>query len=210
MSMAQKLENSDTLYLTIVGWTMVEKSEEGVEGAKKRDYETSDGKTGVKWEIHYKNLLGRITWLEFKNTDYGEQFTLTLSGSEWQQAKLSMNTDSRYFTDFGKKLPNINLEEEIELNSYDFKTPDGKQLRWLSIKQDGQKINDFYWDGKKALNNMPNVSKTESKDYDKDDWKMFFIKIKKFLKSEIEKVKLPKITVSEEEINRTDIDDVFE
>jgi len=41
---------------------------------------------------------------------------------------------------------------------------------------------------------MPEVSKEDAKGYDKDDWKMFFIKVKKFLKAEVEKVELEEIT----------------
>ena len=56
---------------------------------------------------------------------------------------------------------------------------------------------------------MPSVSKTDAKDYDKDDWKLFFIWVKKFLKKEIEKVVIPTSvdtwSKKEEEIRVEDI-----
>ena len=108
-----------------------------------------------------------------------------------------MSTDSRYFTAFAKKLPNVNVDEEITLNSFDFTTKDGKQLRGLDIKQNGEKMTDAYWDGKKALRGIPEVSKADAKGYDKDDWKLHFIKIKKFLKAEVQKVELSTVNVEQ-------------
>ena len=208
-NMTQPVGDSNTLFLSIIAGTMVEKSEEGVQGAKRRDYETSDGKTWTKWEIHHRNLVGRISWMEFKETDYGEQFTLTLSAWE-DTAKIFIGTDSRYFSDFGKKLPNINLEKDIEINPYDFKATDGKQLRWMSIKQDGEKVADHYWDGKKTTNGMPSVSKEDAKGYDSDSWKVFFITIKKFLKKEIQKVVLPTIVEEVKDVTLEEAEAAFE
>lgn len=187
-----QIGDSDKMYLNVVGWHLVQQCEEGVEGAKKREYETLDWKTGVKYEIHYKDLSGKIIWLDFKDTDYGKQLILTLAdGSELFQ--IGLWTDNRYFTDFAKKLPNINLEEDIEFNPYDFVASDWRKLRWVSIKQDGKKVADAYWDGKKTLNGIPSTTKEERKEFDSDDWKAFFIKVKKFLVKEVEKVKLPEI-----------------
>lgn len=209
MSMATQIwEDSNKMYLSIVWGNMVQKVDEGTPGAKRRDYETSDGNTGTKYELHYKDLVGTITGMEFKDWDYGEQFILTLTKGE-DAAQISMSTDSRYFTAFAKKLPNVNVDEEIILNSFDFVLKDGKQLRGLDIKQNGEKITDAYWDGKKALKGIPEVSKAEAKGYDKDDWKLHFIKIKKFLKAEVQKVELSTVNV-EQPLEVNEAEDVFE
>ena len=191
----EQVGNSDIMYLSIIGWTFVQKAEDTTPWAKKREYETSDWKTGVKWEIPYKNLSGKLSKMMFKDSDYGEQFVLELVDGK-ETYHITMWTDSRYFADFAKKLPNINLAEDFELNPFDFKTKEGKQLRWMSIKQDWTKVESYYWDAekKKTLHKMPEVSKEDAKGYDKDDWKMFFIKVKKFLKAEVEKVELEEIT----------------
>ncbi len=192
MSMSEQVggDNANTLYLSIIGWNMVQKVEEGTLGAKRRDYETSDGNTGTKYEISHKNLVGKVAWLSFVDGSFGEQFILTLTNWE-DQAKLHINTDSKYFTAFARKLPNIKLEENITLNSFDFTTNDGKRITGMDIKQGWEKVEDNYWDGKKTLNGMPEVTKTEAKGFDKDDWKMHFMKVKKFLKKEVEAVVIP-------------------
>ena len=145
--------------------------------------------------------------MEFKDGDFGEQFILTLTNGE-DNAKVHLNTDSKYFTAFAKKLPNVDLEKNVEINSFDFTTKDGKRLTGVALKQGEEKIEDNYWDGKKSLNGIPEVSKTDAKGFDKDDWKMHFINVKKFLKKEVEKVVLPDTNTTPLEIN--DVDDVFE
>lgn len=209
MSMTEQIgwDNANTLYLSIVGGSMVQKVEEWTPGAKRREYETSDGNKGVKFEIHHKNLTGKITGLEFKDGEFGEQFILTLWNWD-EQAKLHLNTDSKYFTAFAKKLPNINLEKEITINSFDFTSSEWKRLTGMDIKQEGLKVDDFYWDGKKSLNGIPEVSKEDAKWFDKDDWKLHFISVKKFLKKEVQKVVLPISDSQPLEINEAE--DVFE
>jgi len=209
MSMTEQVggDNANTLYLSIIGWNMVQKVDEWTPGAKKRDYETSDWATGTKFEIHHKNLVGKVEGLEFVDGNFGEQFVLTLGNWE-DKAKLHINTDSKYFTAFAKKLPKVKLEDNIELNSFDFTTKDGKRLTGMAVKQGGEKVEDNYWDGKKSLNGMPEVSKADAKGYDKDDWKIHFMNVKKFLKKEVQKVNLPDTNTAPLEIN--DVDDVFE
>ena len=206
MWMTQEVSESNIMYLSIVWGNLVQKSEEGVPGVKKREYELKDGTKGVKFEKHHRNLTGTISKIEFVKTDFGEQLALTLVSGE-DTARLAINTDSRYFADFGKKLPNINLDNEVELNPFDFVTSDGKQLRGLSIKQEGEKITDNYWDGKKNINGMPSVAKADAKTYDSDDWKAFFIGVKKFLKAEIQKVEVKEVTPTQpvDEITAKDV-----
>ena len=197
----EQIGNTDSkMYLSIIGWTLVQKVEEGSAGAKKREYETSDWNKGVKWEISYKNLTGKITGMTFKDGDFGEQFILQLSDSD-NNYQIAMTTDSRYFGDFAKKLPNLELEDEITLNPYDFTSKEGKQMRGLSIVQDWEKVTSAYWDGKKTLGGMPEVSKADAKTYTKDDWKIYFMAVKKFLKAEVATVTViaTAVTVSEAE-----------
>ena len=188
-TMLEELWNSNTIYLSIVGWKLAQKVNEDTPWATKREYETSDWAKKVKFEKYYKWVTWLIKGLEFRSTDFGEQFVITLY-KEWQEVKISMPTDSNYFTDFAKKLPKINLDKEIRISSFEFESDKGKKVKWFFISQDGVKVeNDYYFDKdkKKTRNWMPEVDKKESKNYDKDDWKMFFLKVKKFLKSEVEK-----------------------
>jgi len=207
MSIEQVGGTDSKMYLSIIGWTLVQKVEEGSAGAKKRPYEKADGTKSSKWEISYKNLSGKITGMTFKDGDFGEQFLLQLSDSD-SNYQISMTTDGRYFTDFAKKLPNLELSEDITLNPYDFTTKEGKQLRGLSVVQDGEKITSAYWDGKKTLGGMPEVSKEDAKGYDKDDWKTYFISVKKFLKKEVATVTV--VATAVEGVTTTEAEDIFD
>jgi hypothetical protein len=189
-SMTSKVEKGNVLYLSVVGGNMVENSEEGVEGAVKRDYELKDGTKGTKWEILHKNLSGNITTINFEESKYGERVIIKFQNGE-DKAQLSFPTDSKYFSDFAKKIPNADLSQEISINVFDFEPEEGKRLTGVSMKQDGEKVENFYWDGKKTLNGMPEVPKADRKEYDTDDWKMFFLKVKKFLKKKVQAMDIP-------------------
>lgn len=188
----ETLGDSGARYLSIIAGKLSQKVNEGTDGAVKREYDV-DGNKGVKWELQYKNLSGFITKMEFRQTDYGEMFTVTIE-QDWEVDVLSMNTDSRYFADFWRKLKWIDLWETVTLNPYDFEK-NGKQIRGLDIRQGWEKITDQYfdWEKKESLHWLPSVTDAERKKYDKDDWKIFFVKIKKFLKAEIEKREIPNI-----------------
>lgn len=193
MSMTTQVGESNVLYLTIAQGNMVEKSTEDNPGAKRREYEKSDGSKGVKFEVHHRNLTGRVAGIDFKDSDFGEQFVLTLSAGG-EKAKLTVGVDSNYFTDFAKRFKNVDLTKDITINPYDMERDNGKKNRGISVKQGEDKIMNGYWDGSKTLHGFPEVSDDEKSGYDKDDWKMFFIKVKKFLKKEMESVVLPEVT----------------
>ena len=186
----EQLGDSGARYLAIIAGKLSQKVTAETEWAVKREYDV-DGNKGEKWELHYKNLRGFITEMVFKQSDYGEMFSVKIE-KDWEIDILTMWTDSRYFSDFWRKLKNIDLTKEVVMNPYDFEN-NWKQIRGLSITQEWNKIEDAYydWEKKKALNWMPDVSEADRKKYDKDDWKIYFTTVKKFLKSEIQKVELP-------------------
>lgn len=208
MSMAEQIwEDSNTMYLSIVWGNMVQKVDEGTPGAKRREYETSDGLKWVKHELHYKNLTGTITGVSIVDGNFGQQLELTLT--KWEDtAKVFMSTKSKYFSNFAKKLPNVDLDKEITINSFDFTTSDGKQLRGVDIKQDGEKITDYYWDGKNALHGMPNLGKEDFFKLTKNKQSAFWLEVEDFLIEEVQKVKLPDNVSQPLEID--DWSDVFE
>lgn len=174
---------SDKTYLYIIGGDICINSTQDTPGARRRDYETSAGIKGTKWELVYRSWEGIVRSLDFKDTDYGEQISI-----EFDDAILNMNTDSRYFSDFAKKLPSINIDEPIEIAPYDFETKeDKKRLIGLNIIQNGKKAENYYLDvtNGKAIHGFP-VPIGNTKTYKSDDWKVFFISVKKFLVSEIQ------------------------
>jgi len=108
---------------------------------------------------------------------------------------LCLNMASNYADDFMKKLPNIDLQQAVELSPYSFEDDKGKTRKGISIVQNGEKVKNFFYDEekKKACNGYPEVKKTEAAKWDSDDWKTFFIGARKFLVKHMEENILPKL-----------------
>ena len=166
-------------YLSIIQGNLREKSTQDNPDAIRRDYETPSGEKGTKYELVYPNLTGKITGVEFKTGEYEEQIVITVEDD--QTYIVQMISSSRYAIDFMQKLPNVNLKEEIKITPYDFEDEKGRRMTGVSLQQGEEKLKSYYWDGKKNVNGIPEMEKANP---DKDDWKVFFIELKKFLKAE--------------------------
>ena len=155
---------------------------EGTEGAKKRDYETSDGKQGSKWELVFKSLTGKITNLQMYEGDYGTNLMVTLS-YEGGSDTISINTGTPFGEDFMKKLPNINLDEFVTIAPYSFVDEKGKTRKGITVTQGDTKLKDFFTDSedyKKKLHGFP-MPKGDTEKYTKDKWKLYFSEARIFL-----------------------------
>lgn len=162
---------------------------ESTPGAVKREYETKDGKKGSKWELLAQAISGKITNLSLYEGDYGKYLQISLG-----DVVISLSTASNFGEDFMKKLPNIDLDKEVKLAPYSFEDEETKRVKkGITIYQDGKKIQDYYHvkEGEKYVeaNGYPKIP-AKSKDWDTDDWKMFFMQARKFLIGEVEKNKL--------------------
>lgn len=154
---------------------------EETEGAVKREYETSDKKTGVKYELVFSELSGKITGLNFQDGDYGKNLQIEVTDGD--PIVLSLNTASSFGEDFLKKLPNIDLTKEVILRPYSFEDDNGKLRKGITVIQNGDKIASYFYDveGKKNINGYPTPDQKKVKSFDKDDWKIYFIEVRKFL-----------------------------
>ena len=159
----EKVSAWDTRYLSVIGGKLAQKVEEGSEWAVKREYEI-DGNKWVKYEVYYKNLSGYITWMNFVESPYGEMFKIVVE-QDWEIDILTLNSDSRYFTDFARKLPWLDFAKPITMNPYDFESK-GKQVRGLDLRQEWEKMTDAYydWETKKSLKWKPEVNQDELKE----------------------------------------------
>ena len=95
---------------------------------------------------------------------------------------LSMNMSSNYAEDLLKKIPNIDLTKQVSLKPYSFEDDKKKIRKGISVVQGEVKIKSFFQDPvtKKNLHDYPELTKP-IKDYDKDDWKIYFMTTRKFL-----------------------------
>lgn len=179
------IEDNKT-YLTIVQGTLSQQVKEGTPKAEKRTYETKDGKKGEKWELKFKSVSGIISQMKIEDSDFGEQLKIVISDAG-ELFQLQLPLASNYFTDFGKKLPNIELGYPVTISPYDFETKEGKKKTGLTITQEGVKLENNYYDPEKKenLHGFP-TPKGKGKGFDKDDWKMYFIEVKKFMKKKVQ------------------------
>ena len=168
-------------YLSIVEGTVKQKVDKSVKGAKLREYELSDGTKGSKWELTFKSWSGVVQDIRISTSgDYGDSLEI-----EFEDAILSLNAESRYFGEAAKKLKAAKVGIPIIIAPYDFEA-DGKQRKGVTIYQETVKVDSYYWDPieKKSCNGIPDPEKTYDK-MSKDDWKMYFLLLKKFLIEEL-------------------------
>jgi hypothetical protein len=144
------------------------------------------------WAIEFDWIEGKIENIFHKDDpEYGDSFEVVLS-DVLDKYQISFADNSRFWFDLAKKLPNVELSQIVKINPYDF-TEKGTNKRrvGVSIEQNGKKILSFY-DKKKDDNTWELLHGFPKPDIDinwkdKDEVKIYTIKVKKFLKAEFEK-----------------------
>lgn len=160
-----------------------ERVNELTNGAVKR--ETHQGKES--WAIEYNYVSGIIESIKHKeDAQYGDSFEVTVADGP-EKYQISFPDDSRFWFDFMKKLPNISLRKDVKISVYDFESKERKRIVGCSIEQDGIKVKSFYDkqgdDGKwSSLYGYPSGKDVDWKD--KDEVKVYNIRVKKFLYNE--------------------------
>lgn len=154
---------------------------EGTPGAVVREYETSDGQKGTKTELMFNELSGQITNIEMHEGNFGNNLQVTFTDADGD-VTLSIGTNTSFGEDFMKKLPSIDMTQDVVVKPYNFTDDRGKNMKGLSITQGDKKIENFFWDKEKkeSINGMPKPKGDTSK-YNKDKWKIYFTEVKIFL-----------------------------
>ena len=197
--MVELIPQSSAIFLNVLAdGTLRRQVDKNTEGAVQRDYETTDGAQGTKYELVYKAIKGTVEDISFYDSDYGEKINITIAstGSSLEQgeAVLQLGVGTPFGEDFLKKLPNINFAEEVIVRPYSFTDENDKDRRGVVITQQNEKIQNYFFDpeNKKPINGYPEPE-GEVASYTKDDWKIYFLKARKFLVQYAkEKVALPK------------------
>lgn len=189
-------------YLSIAQGAIRQTVSEHTPGGIRRDYETSDGTKGYKFEFVYKSWEGKIIDIRVKDGKFGEVCEI-----EFDDAVLSLGTSGRYFMDLIKKLRNININRTVTLTPYDFES-DGKKLVGVSVVQNGEKIPNYYWDKvkEKTVNGFP-IPTFNTRQAKTRDWDKYWIDVTEFLVSEIEKIRE---NIKKDVIERVDDDEKVE
>ena len=102
---------------------------------------------------------------------------------------VSLGTSSSFGEDLMKKLIGLDFSLPVRLVPYSFTTDKGKNKRGITVYQVNTKVDSFYFDPMKKVstNGIPETEGDTTK-FDADDWKMHFMKVRKFLVGEVEKL----------------------
>lgn len=163
--------------------------------AVRREYETKDGKSGVKFERKYRSVSGMLVGLKFRDDEYGTTLSLVLRAPGEDDIVLSVNAGSAFHDDLLKKLPNVDVSQPVIFAPYAFTDSTGKERRGVTVMQDDEKLSNFFYDPatKESLHDFPRPD-GDTKTYSKDDWKIYFLRVRKFLRSYTEANITPKLT----------------
>lgn len=157
---------------------------EGTVGAVKREYETSDGKSGYKWEQVFTELSGIISGVSFFDGDFGKSIQIVITDGNEKPVVLSLATASNYGEDMMKKLLSIDINKPVKIIPYNFEDSNKKSKKGITIYQDGQKVKNYFYDDVSKMNTNGFPEPT-SKTLSKEEWKMYFLQIRIFLINKI-------------------------
>lgn len=150
----------------------------------------------MSWAIEYDFIEGIIEKIFFKeDPQYGDSFEVVIRDVV-DLYQVSFPEDSRYWGDLMKKLPNINLNQEVKLTSYDFEDKEShKRISGLSVEQNGEKIQSYYSIKKQdgtydIVNGFPSSAGVDFKN-DKAERNIYFIRVKAFLHREFDSLIAP-------------------
>lgn len=187
--------NRGVFFTVLADGKFHQKVEADTKGAVKREYETSDGKKGTKYELVAQSIEGIITKVSIYDGEYGKNILVVFGNEESPEESVvvSLNTQSNYCEDFLKKLPNIDTEKPVKLAPYSFEDDKGKKKKGMTVYQGEDKIQGHYHQENKKtklfepVNGYPEVDKKKDEVWDSDDWKLYFAKARKFLIGEVKK-----------------------
>jgi len=155
------------------------------------------------WALEYDYVEGVIENIFFKpDEQYGHSFEVVIV-DVLDSYQVSFTEDSRTWFDLAKKLPNIVLTDRVKITPYDFDDKQtGKKRSGVSVVQFGEKVVSAY-EVKNAggqwacLHGFPESTDVDWKD--KDDIKLYMIKVKKFIRSEMSNKIIPLFVKAESE-----------
>lgn len=162
--------------------------DEGTPGATKRQYETSDGKKGEKWELAFSKIGGKIVDVEFFDGNFGKNLIITFDFENGEEpVAVSLGTNTPYAEDVMKKIPNLDLNEWVVMSPYSFTADNGKPMKGMTIMQGDTKVQNFFVEvkedknGKRTYKNLHGLPEPTGDESDSNDWKLYFLQVNKFL-----------------------------
>lgn len=174
---------SDKKYLSILSDGKFHQTvDEGTEGAVVRTYKDKSEVEHTKTELVFTDVTGIITKVSFEDGEFGKSLQIEIDGD----GIISVGTASNFGEDLMKKLPAIDLKQEVKIAPYSFKDDKGKTRRGVTVYQNDAKVENYYKDSttKEIINGMPEPGDTSK--FDSDDWKLYFMQVRKFLIQQVQ------------------------
>ena len=189
--MGLQTRESQTFLQVIADGSIRMQVPEGTEGSVRREYEDKDGNKQFKIEAVFNAIDGMLGDITVKAGKFGDQIMVPITDQDSGEVyTLALGTSSNFGEDFMKKLPNINLAEPVLLAPFSFIGDNGKDVRGMDIRQgfdvnvpnSGEKAANHYRDAeaKRNINGMP-TPEGDTRHFNTDDWKVYFITVRKFL-----------------------------
>lgn len=179
---AGRNENANKRFMHIAYGKFREKAVENAIGAEAR--ENKDGK--VMWEYVFDYIEGKITGIFHKEDEkFGNSFEVIVDDGK-DKFQISFKEGDSFFNDFFSKLPNVAIKTTVKLVPYAFNDKNtGKLKKGLVIWQGNAKVESYftsYNETTKTYTYLHNFPQPDEK-MDKEDWKIYFIKVNKFLRN---------------------------
>jgi hypothetical protein len=132
------LENSSGTftYLGVFQGKLTQRVKEGTECAVERTTKPKNGEGKKIWELVYDKLSGRLTAIEFKESDFGKEIHFVISDGP-EKYKLQLPFSSGVAKSLIMRLPNCDLSKDIEIHT-GLDTKKDKTFSYVS--QDGQTV----------------------------------------------------------------------
>ena len=183
--MSQEIIKNAGIYYSIINGSFRRKVPEGTQGAVAREYETKDGGKAVKHELIVDGLTGHIQEMGIFDGDFGRNLQIKLDANSYGvMPTIQLSVENNYGEDVLKKLPGVDFSKEVTFKPYAFTSEQtGKEIRGVSIYQEEAKIENFFFhkETKQAMHGMPGIPDGAKDTFSKDDWKIHFLGVRKFL-----------------------------
>lgn len=179
MTVKLETKSNKDYYKFKQGYFYLKSDNESAEGFSTKEFENLKGEMVKYPGIWAREISGMITNVyitegEFEGKTF-ETLNVAFDGGE----VVSVGVSTRTAGDVMSKLPSLNFDKEVVFKAYDIKD-DNKQ--GISIQQGGEKVGSHFYDfdAKKNINGAPEFNGDKN---DKDDWKIYFKQLEKFLKN---------------------------
>ena len=197
MAQLKKGDNHATFAKILADGKFHVQCEQNEEGAEAREIESKDGEKKTVYEHLFGSLDGKISSLEIKEGGFGDVLYIGLDN----EIVLTVGTANSFGTDLLKKIPNIDVEKEVEFKPFSFANEAGKSVQGVSVLQGNEKVLNYFFDAqtKTNLHDFPVIDEDGKPEKGTKEWTRFwrdyFENVEDFL---VKHVKANKSIVHEE------------